>query len=450
MNTKIKNTKIDLVKGSISKGMLKFAAPLLIGQLLQQMYSMADAIVVGNFATNESFAAVSSAGSLNFLIVGFFSGIAVGGSVIISKYFGANDRKNVEKAIHNEFLLGIIVSVLCTLVGLILAPKILGWMNVPENVFPKSLEYFSISFAGISTVIMYNMCMAIMRALGDSVNPTIYLFISTCTNIVLDLLFVGVFKWDVAGAAVATVISQGISAILCIIKMLKDKDYTGLDLKKLKYDKKIMNEIVLQGLPSGVQNSVISIGNIVVQSNINLFGEFAMSGYGAYAKVEGFVFLPITCMSMTLPTFVSQNLGAGEHERAKKGSVFGIVVGMIFAELIGVVLFLFAPYFLKVFIPDAEAIAYGVTQSRVVSFFFCLLAFSHCAAGVMRGCGKAYIPMITMLSFWCVIRVIYVVNMIKIRPDFSTISWAYPLTWTLSSIVFAICLLKTDWEKAFG
>ena len=441
---------VRLTEGPIAKGLLAFAMPLFWGQLLQQFYNMADAWVIGNFADNNAFAAVSSAGSLIFLIIGFFNGISMGGGVIISKYFGAEDEENVVKSIHANFLFAIIASVLSTLIGLILAPQILVWMNTPENVMPDSLMYFRIYFAGVSTVIMYNFCMAIMRSLGDSVHPLYYLIVSSIVNVILDLLFVAVFHWGVAGAATATVIAQGISVLLCIRQMCKVQDYTRLDFRKIHFYKNIMKDIIVQGLPTGIQNSVISIGNITVQANINSFGAYAMAGVGAYSKIEGFVFLPIMSMSMSLPTFISQNFGAGKHERAKKGAVFGIVFGVITAELMGLIMYFAVEPLLKIFVDDMNSIGYGVLHVRTIAFFFCLLAFSHCAAGVLRGCGKAFIPMVTMLAFWCAVRVTYVTAILKFIPKFQMISWAYPLTWSLSTIVFAAVLLRYDWKKGFS
>ena len=451
MNTKRKRikTSVDLTEGPIVKNILIFAMPLFWGQLLQQFYNMADAWVIGNFANNDAFAAVSSAGSMTFLVVGLFNGIAIGGGVIISKYYGAKDKENVVKAIHTNFLFGIISSILSTIVGLIFTPHILVWMKTPENVMAYSLQYFTIYFAGVSTVIMYNICMSIMRALGDSIHPLYYLIFSSAINVVLDLLFVAVFHWGVAGAGIATIIAQGISVILCLIQMCKVKEYTHLDFRKLQYDKNMMGEVLVQGLPTGIQNAVISIGNLTVQTSINSFGAFAMAGVGAYSKIEGFVFLPIMSMSMSLPTFVSQNLGAGRVDRAKKGSVFGIIFGMITAELLGFVIYFIVPSLLKIFVDTAESISYGVIHAKVTALFFLLLAFSHCAAGVLRGCGKAFVPMATMLAFWCGVRVIYVTSILKFIPKFQMISWAYPLTWSLSSIVFLIVLLKMDWTRAF-
>lgn len=448
MAKKVK-TAVNLTEGPIIKNILLFAIPLFMGQLLQQFYNMADAWVIGNFADNDAFAAVSSAGSMTFLIVGLFNGIAIGGGVIISKYYGAKDEENVVKAIHTNFLFGILASVLSTIVGLVLMPHILVWMKTPESVMPNSLSYFTIYFAGVSTVIMYNICMSIMRSLGDSIHPLYYLILSSVVNVVLDLLFVAVFGWGVAGAAIATVIAQGLSVILCLIRMCRIDDYTRLDFHKIHFYKDMMLEVIKQGLPTGIQNAVISIGNLTVQTNINSFGSYAMAGVGAYSKIEGFVFLPIMSMSMSLPTFVSQNLGAKQIDRAKKGSVFGIIFGMITAEILGIIIYFTAPTVLKIFVDTKESIQYGTIHAKTTALFFFLLALSHCAAGVLRGCGKAFIPMATMLAFWCGVRVVYVTSILKIIPEFRMISWAYPLTWSLSSIVFVVILLRMDWNKLF-
>ena len=441
--------KGDLTQGSVVKGLLLFALPIFLGQLLQQLYHLADAWVIGNFAGNNSFAAVSSGNALTWLIIGFFSGVSIGGGVIISRYFGAKEEENIEKAIQNNFLFGLIASVLATTVGLLITPQLLVWMQTPEEVMPYSLTYFTVYFGGVSTIIMYNFCMSIMRALGDSVHPLYYLVVSSVANVVLDLLFVAVFKWDVAGAAIATVISQGLSVVLCLIQMLKEKKTYHLDLKALRLDKGIMKEILVQGLPTGVQNAVISVGNLVIQGNINAFGAFAMAGHGAYSKIEGFVFLPITCLSMALPTFVSQNLGAKKYDRAKKGAAFGTICAMVLAEAVGMILLVVGKQALGFFVDTAESIVYGQIDIGIVAPFFFLLSFSHCAAGVMRGCGKSTVPMVTMLAFWCGLRIVYVTTAVYLNPVYQMISWAYPLTWACSSAVFALFLLRSDWVHAF-
>ena len=439
--------EVSLTEGSIAAGMLAFVIPMFLGQLLQQLYSMVDAWVVGNFADNDAFAAVTLSTHMSFLIVGFFNGIALGGGVVISRYYGAKDKERTEAAVHNNFLFGIVASVVSTAVGLLLTPKLLGWLQTPESVLPDAKVYFGIYFAGVSTIIMYNICMAVMRALGDSLHPLYYLVISSVTNVVLDLLFVAVFHWGVAGAAIATVSSQGLSAVLCMIRMFRATDESHLSLSKLRFQGRMLRQILTQGLPSGIQTSVISIGNLVVQANINSFGAYAISGHGAYSKIEGLVFLPIMSISLALPTFVSQNLGAKQYERAKKGALFGTLLGVAMAEGIGVLLYLGVRPALRLFLSSSEAIEFGVIHARTVTLFFFLLAFSHCAAGVMRGCGKAFIPMATMLAVWCGLRIVYVTLMLRIFPVFRTISSVYPLTWGISAVIFLLFLWKADWTK---
>ncbi len=446
--TKTKAKKeINLTEGSIVKGLVAFAFPLMLGQLLQQLYNMADAWVVGNFSTNDAFAAVSMAANPTFMIIGLFAGISMGGGVVISRYFGAKDEKMLDISIHAGLLFGIIASVISTVAGLLLVPYMLKALNTPDSVMPHALDYLNIYFAGISTVIMYNTCMAIMRALGDSVRPLYYLVISTVINVILDLVFVAAFQWGAAGAAIATVIAQGISFLLCLVRMMSGKDGIHLKFGKLRWHKEVMNMILRQGLPSGIQNTVNSLGNMVVQSCINGFGAFAISGYGAFHKIEGISFLPIMSISMALPTFVSQNLGAGNVSRAKKGTVIGIIGSAVMAELIGVFVYYASPALIAAFVDTPESIAYGVGHARTVSGFLFLLSLTHCAAGALRGCGKSTVPMMTLLICWCGIRILYVVNALKFFPVFQTISWAYPLTWGLSAIILVVFLLRMDWNR---
>ena len=437
-----------LTSGSIPGSILRFALPLFLGQTLQQFYNMADAWVIGNFAENSAFAAVSSGGNLTFLIIGFFSGIGIGGGVVISRYFGARDKSSTQRAIHADFLFGLIASLVATVAGLTLVPWLLTLMHTPADVLPYSLQYFRVYFGGVTTIILYNICMSIMQAQGDSVRPLYYLFISSVANVVLDLLFVAVFHWGVTGAAIATVIAQGLSVVLCLVRMCREpEEHLRLDFRKLYWDKEMMRRIIRQGLPTGVQNAVISLGNVVIQSNINSFGASAMSGQGAYSKIEGFAFLSVTSMSMTLPTFVSQNLGAGNVPRAKKGALFGTLTTMVAAEVTGVLMYIFIPQLLGLFISDPEAIAYGIIHARVDTLFYCLLALAHCAAGVLRGCGKSTVPMVIMLSCWCVLRSIYVTVILRFIHEFRMISWAYPITWGVSCILFVFYLYRLNWER---
>lgn len=444
---------MDLTRGPVGRVLFSFTIPLLFGQFMQQLYNTADAWVLGRFCGEASLAAVTSTGSLNWLIIGFFSGISIGGGVVISKYVGMRDPEAVGRAIHSNFFWGIWATVIATMAGVLLSPWFLRLMSTPDSVMTESLTYLRIYFAGIATVVFYNICMSVMRAMGDSYHPLLYLTISSLTNIVLDLLFVALFGWGVAGAAIATILGQGLSCVLCVVRLTGLRDEERLEIRRtLRWDGPMLKEIMLQGIPTGIQNSVISVGNMTIQSNINLFDQtwenglgMVIAGHGAYSKIEGFVFLPISCLSMSLPTFIGQNLGARCYDRAKKGAVTGILSGMVLAELFGFFMYFCAEPVLSLFVASPVAIRYGAMHARTVALFFFLLAFSHCASGVLRGCGKSVIPMVSMLSFWCVVRVLYVTFAIRYRPVFSTISWAYPITWCLSSVLLFAVLLKSDW-----
>ena len=318
-------------------------------------------------------------------------------------------------------------------------------MKTPENVLPLSTTYFRIYFFGSFFTLTYNVCAGILQAVGDSKSPLRFLIASSITNVLLDLLFVGVFKWGVAGAAFATVISQMLSATLGFRKLIKSEGYYQLHVKQIGFDLGRLKEILHQGIPAGINNSIISIANVVVQSNINAFGDDAMAGCGSYSKIEGFIFIPIMSFSMAITTFISQNLGAGNHERALKGSRFGVASAAISAEVLGMILWLICPWVVPLFNDDPAVVAIGVNQMRTESVFFCLLAFAHAVSAVMRGSGRAKMPMYTMLLCWCIIRVLYVTIAVKFFPVISTVYWAYPLTWGLSCIIFAIYYFKGDW-----
>jgi putative MATE family efflux protein len=322
-------------------------------------------------------------------------------------------------------------------------------MGTPADVLPNSISYFRYYFLGGIFTVMYNIFVGILHAVGDSKHPLYYLIFSACVNVALDLLFVGVFRWGVGSAALATTISQGISALLCCIRLVRFDTPYRLYLSKIGFHGPSMKQIISFGLPSGVQNSVIALANVVVQANINAFGAAAMAGCGSYSKLEGFAFLPVTCFTQALSTFVGQNLGALKHDRVKKGSVFGIACCMIMAELIGVTMYILAPQLIDLFAESAEALSFGVRHCRTICLFYFLLAFSHCAAAILRGAGKASIPMIVMLLFWCVIRVSYITFAVGYVNELTTVSWAYPLTWCCSTVVFSIYLLKADWIHTF-
>lgn len=438
-----------MTEGPIWKKIITFAFPLFLGNLFQQLYNTADSLIVGNFLGSDALAAVSSSGSLIFLMVGFFNGIAMGAGVVVARYYGARQIEKLQHAIHTDVAFALVAGVLLTIIGLILAPQMLVWMGTPEDVMPNSILYFRIYFAGSLAFVLYNVLVGILQSIGDSRHPLYYLILSSMINIALDLLFVSVFRWGVGSAALATIISQFVSALLCLRRLMHSPEEYRVTLSKIRFDLPMLKQIIQNGLPAGLQNSIIALANVVVQSNINSFGKMAVAGCGAYSKVEGFGFLPITCFSLALTTFISQNLGAKKYDRAKKGAHFGIICSICLAELVGVCIYILSPYLIAAFNNDPQVVSFGVTQARTVTLFYFLLAFSHCIAGIMRGAGKATVPMFVMLACWCIIRVTYITVMVKLVPVITTIFWAYPLTWSLSSIIFLIYFLKADWIHAY-
>ncbi len=440
---------MKLLEGSIWKGIVSFAIPLFLGNLFQQLYNTVDSLIVGNFLGSDALAAVSSSGSLIFLMVGFFNGIAMGAGVVISKYYGAQDYENLKKAVHTDVAFGFAAGLLLMGIGMLLAPQILVWMGTPESVLPNSVVYFRTYFAGSLAFVLYNIVMGILQAVGDSRHPLYYLIFSSIINVVLDLLFVGVLGLGVGSAAAATVISQAASALLCFVRLMRTQDVYQVKVREIRFHPFMLRQIIRIGLPSGMQNSIISIANIVVQSNINKFGVMAVAGCGVYSKIEGFAFLPITCFAMSLTTFIGQNLGARQYDRAKRGAYFGIACSVTLAEIVGVIVYFLIPYFAAAFDGSAEVVAVSVTQAHTEALFYCFLAFSHCIAGIMRGAGKSSVPMFVMLVSWCIIRITYITVTVHFIPKIQVIFWAYPLTWSISSVIFLIYFLKADWVHSF-
>lgn len=439
----------DMTEGNPYSLMLGFAMPIFLSQVFQQLYNTADAFIVGQNLGTNALAAVTSSGTLIFLMISFFAGIAMGAGVVISRYFGAGDEALVSRAIHTVLAFGLAAGVLLTAVGVALTPTFLVWMQTDPEVLPEAIAYFRYYFLGSLALVLYNVCRSIMNALGDSRRPLHYLIFSSVLNVVLDVLFLAVFHWGVWSAAVATVISQAASVVLCMRHLMRRGNIFTVEWRKIRFHGDMLREIIHNGLPSGVQNSVIAFANVIVQSQINSFGKLAMAAYGTHAKIEGFAFLPITSFNMASTTFISQNLGARQYDRAKKGARFSILSAMVLAEAIGVFCYVFAPRLIGLFDSNPGVIELGVRQARTVSLFFCLLAFSHAVAAVCRGAGKAFVPMCVMLAIWCVVRIIYIITVMKLTGEIGYIYWAYPLTWGISSVIYFVYYRCSDWVHGF-
>lgn len=447
---------INMTEGDFRKILLLFAIPIFLSNLFQQLYNAVDSVIVGKFLGNTALAAVSTSGNIIFTFICFFTGTAMGAGVIIAKYYGAKDYDSVDRAVHTDVALGILFGVAITVLGVTLTPLVLELVNTDAEVLPYAETYFRIYFSGVFFNIMYNIFVGILQAFGDSRHPLYYLIASSALNVVLDLIFVGLLGEyiGVGGAALATVLSQVLSCALCLKRLTRLNAPYKLSLKKIRFHKDILVQILRYGVPSGIQNSVIGIANTIVLGNINSFGKAASAGYGSYAKIEGFAFLPITCFSMGISTFISQNLGARNYERAKKCAKFGITCSLILSEITGLFFFIFAPQLIGIFVNKTEEnygeiIYYGVRQMRIEALCYFLLAFSHCVAGICRGAGRAAVPMVVMLSVWCILRIIYITVILGFVNDISMIYWAYPITWTISSLIFLVYYFKSDWIHTF-
>ena len=450
------NDQALLTTGSVPRKMLTFALPIFLSNLFQQLYNAVDSLIVGRYIGEQALAAVSSSSSLIMLLTGFINGLSLGAGVLIARFYGAQDDDRVERAVHTTLALGIAAGAVLTLLGSILAPQILRWIGTPPDVIDSSTAYFRTYFYGCAAVVLYNMAASILQSVGDSRSPMLYLIAASLTNVVLDLLFVAVFHWGVGSAALATILSQIIlsqilSAGLALGKLTRSAGRSyRIRWRRVRFEGPMLKQVVTLGVPSGVQNSVVSLANVIVQANINVFGSSAMAGCGAYSKIEGFAFLPVTCFALALSTFVSQNIGAQRYDRVKAGMKFGLLCSPLLAEGIGVCIFFLSPQLISLFNDHPEVIAFGVNYAHTAALFYFLLAFSHCCAGILRGMGRPIVPMAVMLTVWCAIRITYITLTVRLIPSIQVVYWAYPLTWTISSVLFVLFLSRLRFPPMEG
>ena len=436
------NSQNRLTTGSVPRKMLLFALPIFLSNLFQQLYNAVDSLIVGQFIGQQALAAVSSSSSLILLLIGFINGVSLGAGVLIARFYGAEDEEHLERAVHTTVPLGLAAGAFLSVLGVVLSPQILHWMGTPADVIDNSILYFRVYFLGSIAVVLYNMGASILQSVGDSRSPMVYLILASLTNVVLDLLFVAVFRWGVGSAALATILSQILSAFLAFRRLTRTRACYRVNWRRIRFEGPMLRQVVTLGIPSGVQSSVVSLANVIVQANINAFGSAAMAGCGAYSKIEGFAFLPVTCFALALSTFVSQNIGARRFDRVRQGMKFGLICSPVLAELIGVAIFTLAPFLIALFNSDPTVVSFGVDDARTVSLFYCLLSFSHCCAGILRGMGRPVVPMAIMLCVWCALRITYITVTVHFIPDIHVVYWAYPLTWAISSVLFLFCLRR--------
>lgn len=440
-------TQINMTEGVIWRQLLWFSVPLLIGNLFQQLYNTVDSFVVGNFINQEALAAVSSSSSIINLIIGMFMGIATGAGVVISQYYGAGEkeRDKLHWAVHTCMALSLVGGGIMIVAGVVLSPLILSLMGTPDEVMPNSVIYLRIYFCGALFNLFYNMGAGVLRAVGDSIWPLIYLCISSLVNIVLDLLFVVVFKWGTAGVGYATVAAQAVSAVCVLATLMYTKDDYRLIPSKIRIDGRMMKRILKLGIPSGIQQSVISLSNVIVQANINGFGSVAMAGFGAYSKIDGFAMLPLQSFCIAATTFTGQNIGAKKPKRVKSGMKQGIAISLIYTVLISVLLYLNAEKVLRIFTPSQDVIAYGRATMVILLPFYWTIAIHQILMGSIRGSGRTMVTMLIGVGNMCILRMIYINWLVPFFPSFQAVMWCYPITWLTTMAMDCVYSLKAKW-----
>ena len=435
--------------GVIWKEILLFSIPLLLGNLFQQLYNAVDSVVVGNYIGAQALAAVGSSAPVINLLVSFFMGLAVGAGVIISRYFGARKKEELHIAVHTSLALTFAAGLVMTLIGVLISPYVLQWVGTPSDVMESSVLYLRIYFLGILSVMVYNMGSGILRAVGDSRNPLYFLIVSSVTNIILDMLFVIVFHMGIAGVGWATLIAQTISAVLTMLLLMRTKEEYQVKLKHIRFHKHMLYEIVRLGLPSGLQNAIVSFSNVIVQSNINAFGSLAMAGCGSYTKIDGFAILPVMSYSMALTTFTGQNMGAKKYDRVKQGAKTGILMSVITIVCISALLLMLGPNVLAIFSSDPTVINYGLYMMHVLAPGYIFLAISHAFNGIIRGAGITTVPMIVMVTCWCGLRMAWILTSVPLFHDIGVVFMGWPLTWIASALWLFLYYRKGKWMTRY-
>ena len=443
-----KKRDVDMTEGNITRHIISFALPLLIGNLFQQLYNTVDTWVVGNYVSNEAYSAVGTVGPIINMLIGFFLGLSSGAGVVISQYYGARQHDKVQETVHTAILMTLIIGVVFTAIGIVMIPLMLKLINMPTTVIGEATTYLSIYFAGLLGLMLYNIGAGILRAVGDSQRPFYFLVVCAVLNTVLDLLFVLVFHMGVAGVALATILSQAISAILILITLIRSDSCIHLDLKKLKIHFPMLKKIFKVGIPAALQMAITSFSNIFVQSYINFFGENCMSGWTTYAKVDQLLFLPMQSISLASTTFMGQNLGKNQVQRARKGVTVSLLLAIASTVVLMIPVLLFSPQIVAFFNGKPEVVEYGSMLLRWLSPFYVLCCFNQIYSGALRGAGNTRAPMIIMLTSFVAFRQVYLFVMARLCNEIIPIAMSYPAGWLLCSLLTAIYYHKAQLSRS--
>ncbi len=451
--TMAKKSSMDLTEGNIAKQIILFALPILLGQVFQNLYNSVDSIVVGNFVSTTALAAVTSSADISRLLVGFFTGLSAGSGVLFARYFGAHDDKKLHDSIHTALLFALVLGVLMAGVGILITPLLLRLVDCPADVWGESVVYLRIYFVGVLFTSLYNVASGVLRAVGDSQHPFYYLVIASCTNIVLDLLFVAVFQMGVAGTAIATIISQLLSVFLAVRQMLTTNDVYKLVPKDLKIDGAILKEVLVLGLPAAIQSGLISLSNLFVQRYINGFGSAAMAGTGAAKKIDSYVGMVAQSLGLAVPTFISQNIGAQKPQRAFRGLWTVVTLGFGTIAILGPIIFFNSQFFVQLFTRDPAAVAFGMGMIRVMLPLYGLQTLFQVFSNAVRGFGKSIVTMFTSIGGLIVCRQIFLAYSMSVNPVIDNVFWGYPVGWGCAagmSILYYLFAIRLPYRKREG
>lgn len=437
----------SMTQGNILRQLLLYSLPLLAGNFFQQCYNTVDSIVLGNFVGKAALAAVGTTTPIINTLIGLFLGLSAGIGVVISQFYGAQEEEKVGQAVQTSLVLVLVLCGAFTVVGVAMVPAMLRLMATPADVFGPAREYLRIYFAGVSGLLLYNLGSGILRAVGDSRRPLYFLLFSAAVNTVLDLLFVAVFHWGIAGAAIATIVAQALSALLVLGVLTASRSCYQVQWRNLKVQRGILRNIFVVGVPSALQLAVTSFSNVFVQSYVNRFASSCMAGWAAYQKIDAFAILPMTTLSVTATTFVGQNVGAGNWERAKRGIRCSLAIATVVAVVVLVPLMLFARPLCGLFNQEPEVLDYGVYFIRLISPFYLIANFNQIYAGALRGAGDAKIPMFIMLFSFVAFRQVYLLVTYRLFGTLLPVALGYPVGWIVCSVILLLYYRSGKWMK---
>ena len=448
----MKKANTDMIEGGVASSIFWFAVPLLAGNFFQQLYNTVDSYVVGNYVDTNALAAVGASSSIINMLVGFFMGMSIGAGVVISQYFGAREREQMSQAVHCAIALTGVLSLLFTALGLAFTRPLLQAVGVPEEVLPHAALYLLIYFGGITFSLFYNIGSGILRAVGDSRNPLIYLAVASIINIVLDFLFVCGLNMGIAGVAIATVIAQAVSSFMVMCKLIRSREDYRVEIKKVRFHKKMLRRIIALGLPAACQQSITSFSNVIVQSYINHFGAVAMAGYSATIRIDSFLQLPLQSFNMAITTFVGQNIGARKGMRVKRGILAAWLMSSLIIIAGSAGLYAGSGFMVALFTSDTQVIETGSRMLRIFALGYISMPVIQILNGALRGAGLSKIPMFFMLGSFVVLRQIYLMITVPLTHSLWLVMAGWPITWVICAIGMFLYYLKADWlpKEAFG